>query len=279
LDQVQPLEPSNLKHVGKPVADHHVHSEWSWDARRGSMERSCRRAVELGLPSIAFTEHADWFRGESAVVDAAGYLECVERCRAGFAGLRILTGIELGEPHRHPDQVRELLSYGPFDRLLGSLHYISWNGVSADASRRGFLQAAAVDEMFRMYLLDMTTMLQGGPAFDVLAHIDYPKRYWPVEASYDEARFEEEFRSVLREAARRGVALEINSTRGGPAERALCPGATVLRWWREEGGRGVSFGSDAHRPGDVAAGLDLAAQLAGAAGFKPQDDLSEFWVR
>jgi hypothetical protein len=39
--------------------DSHVHSEWSWDADVGSMEDSCARAVELGLTSIAFTEHWD----------------------------------------------------------------------------------------------------------------------------------------------------------------------------------------------------------------------------
>jgi histidinol-phosphatase (PHP family) len=52
--------------------DGHVHSEWSWDAIAGSMERSCARAVELGLPSIAFTEHADFTR--SVVAPRAGRL-------------------------------------------------------------------------------------------------------------------------------------------------------------------------------------------------------------
>jgi histidinol-phosphatase (PHP family) len=41
-------------------SDSHVHSEWSWDAADGSMERTCARAVELGLASVAFTEHADF---------------------------------------------------------------------------------------------------------------------------------------------------------------------------------------------------------------------------
>jgi histidinol-phosphatase (PHP family) len=44
-------------------ADSHTHSEWSWDARArgiGSMRNSCSRAVELGLPAIAFTEHQDF---------------------------------------------------------------------------------------------------------------------------------------------------------------------------------------------------------------------------
>jgi histidinol-phosphatase (PHP family) len=39
--------------------DSHVHSEWSWDAPLASMERSCARALDLGLPAIAFTEHLD----------------------------------------------------------------------------------------------------------------------------------------------------------------------------------------------------------------------------
>ena len=41
-------------------ADSHVHSQWSWDALAGSMEGTCQRAVEIGLPAVAFTEHADF---------------------------------------------------------------------------------------------------------------------------------------------------------------------------------------------------------------------------
>ncbi len=40
--------------------DGHVHAEWSWDAPGGSMERTCARAVSLGLPAVTFTEHADY---------------------------------------------------------------------------------------------------------------------------------------------------------------------------------------------------------------------------
>ena len=43
--------------MGRPAPmlppDNHVHTEWSWDAYAGSMEQSCARALELGLPSIA----------------------------------------------------------------------------------------------------------------------------------------------------------------------------------------------------------------------------------
>src|SRR5882724_6552391 len=106
------------------VADGHVHSEWSWDAAVGSMEGCCARAVELGVPAVAFTEHLDYTVStvcpavlddsdhlaslttpEGLLVppafDAAGYLAAIERCRERFPGVRILSGLELGEPHRH----------------------------------------------------------------------------------------------------------------------------------------------------------------------------------
>jgi histidinol-phosphatase (PHP family) len=41
--------------------DNHVHSEFSWDTGpRASLLRACERAVEIGLPAIAFTEHLDF---------------------------------------------------------------------------------------------------------------------------------------------------------------------------------------------------------------------------
>ena len=32
--------------------DSHVHSQWSWDAPGGSMERTCEQALRLGLPAL-----------------------------------------------------------------------------------------------------------------------------------------------------------------------------------------------------------------------------------
>jgi PHP domain len=40
-------------------ADQHVHTQWSTDALQGSMRDACLRAIELGLPAVTFTDHAD----------------------------------------------------------------------------------------------------------------------------------------------------------------------------------------------------------------------------
>lgn len=260
------------------LADNHVHSQWSWDASRGDMERTCRRAVELGLPSIAFTEHADWIRGDECVFDAAGYSECLERCRSAYPDLRVLSGVEMGEPHRYPERARELLS-GGFERVLASVHCIEWGEQTEDASHRGFLTPEDVGEMFRVYLAETLTLIESDMPFQVLAHLDYPKRYWPEGARYVETDYEEELRTVLRSAAKRGLTLEVNTTRGGDPARYLCPGPVILGWWREEGGRAVSLGSDAHSPEHLAAGFSHAQDVVTAVGFKRPDDPLAFWTR
>jgi len=53
--------------------------------------------------------------------DAAAYLDEIDKCRERFPSLRILSGLELGEPHRHAAAAAAVLGGGPFDRVLGSL--------------------------------------------------------------------------------------------------------------------------------------------------------------
>jgi histidinol-phosphatase (PHP family) len=272
-------------------ADSHVHTQWSWDAAGGSMEDSCARAVELGLASIAFTEHADFTRwaiehpGELDAADAGlvgsdgllvppaldvnGYLECVRRCRGKFADLRILSGLELGEPHWHPGQVTALLRDAQPDRVLGSVHTLALHGPRMVDHLFGRLDPG---EIVRRYLDEVLRLAQSAAPFAVLAHIDYPVRYWPAEAGcFAPAVFEEEYRGVLTALARSGRALEVNTSVPLPA--------MIVRWWREAGGQTLTFGSDAHEPSGVAGRFAEAAAMAEAAGFSPGRYPHDFWRR
>jgi histidinol-phosphatase (PHP family) len=245
------------------------------------MEATCRKAVELGLPAIAFTDHCDFVHAfaEQRPLDLGGYLDAIERCRALFPDLRILSGVELGEPHRFPEEVAALLGATPLDRVLGSVHTVRLAGEAVDMSQ-GILTAEDSDRLLREYFAETLALVRSDQLFDVLAHLDYPKRYWPhAELAYREEDFEEELRAVLGELADRGGALEVNTTRGVEHRRGLCPGPVVLGWWREAGGERVSFGSDSHEPGKIAAGFRAAAELVEAAGFRPARDPAAFWRR
>ena len=242
------------------------------------MERSCERALEIGLPAIAFTEHADFalvHEGQHSV-DIAGYLDAVERCRAKFKGLRILTGVELGEPHWYPRETAEVLAAAPLDQVHGSIHCIRLDGDLLDASQFRKREGIDFPRAVREYFRETLAMVDSGQPFETLAHIDYPKRYWLAGAApYREEDYKEEIRAILSAAARTGRVLEVNTTRGD----TLCPDLTVVRWWRELGGQAVSYGSDAHQPDKVGAGFALATQMVEAAGFKPARDPMALWRR
>lgn len=281
--------------MGVPLpGDSHVHSEWSWDTQLGDMVGSCTRAVEIGLPAIAFTEHLDhtaWrierdgpYASEALTsiaapdgiltpppFDAAGYLEAVERCRERFPELRILSGAELGEPHRHAEQVERVLSAGRFDLLLGSLHSLPDRDAFAEPS--GIYPHRDPHEVMRAYLAGVVEMVSISGVFSVLAHIDYPVRSWPVERAgpFDPSLSRDEFHWALRATAQSGRALEINT------RLPLAP--TILRWWHEEGGDAVTFGSDAHLPPYVGHGFTAAAHMAEACGFRPGRHPYDRWRR
>lgn len=314
-----------------PVPDRHVHTEWSWDAAQGDMLASCARAVELGVPAVAFTEHADFTRwvtvaattgarggsskdrpqiaaaaalggrwewsdgrvsgrswpvrvpsgpGRSGNLDIAGYWDAIDRCRAAFPGLRIESGIELGEPHLFPEPAAHLLAHRPLDRVLGSLHCVEMDGELVDMSVPEMLAPEIATGQFRRYLRATLELVESEAPFTVLTHLDYPKRFWPhAELAFDERDFEAEYRAVLAALASSGRVLEVNSSRAMAPPRGPCPGLLPLRWWHQAGGAAVSFGSDAHRPEHLTAGLGDAVGVAEAAGFRASADPLELWRR
>jgi hypothetical protein len=98
------------------------------------------------------------------------------------------------------------------------------------------------DENVRSFFAETLALVQSAPAFAALAHLDYPKRYWPHDRlRYSELDFEAEYRGVLATAAAARPALEINTDCGDLAY-GPCPDAIVVRLWREVGARAISFG-------------------------------------
>lgn len=280
------------------TADAHVHSEWSWDvgsdpASVGAMRRICERAVRIGLPAVVFTEHLDLeddWRADSGDIgehaqkyvdetghvrlpkfDVEGYLAAIERCRHDYAGVRILTGVELGQPHLWDEKARALLSSGAIDRVNGSLHMLAFDhGGRAEPTTLYRYQPA--HQVMRSYLEEIPRMVAGSDSFAVFTHIDYAVRSWPVETAgpFEPRDFEEEFRAAMRAIAGSGRALEMNTRRLW---------AWIPQWWTEEGGRAVTFGSDTHGPADLAANFPEAMAMLDYFGFRPGARTEDLWRR
>lgn len=283
--------------------DGHVHSQWSFDAPLGDMERTCARAVQLGLKSLAFTEHVHltpWavveavappgFRGEvrhgvlvAEPLDVTGYMECLQRCRGRFPDLRVLSGVEMSEPHLHPEATRDLVSSGNFDRVLGAVHALDGPGPPAHGDRPRPPRPARLEvggiygqrpalEVVRAYLGEVLTMVQSDQPFSVLAHIDFPVRSWPAAAGpFRPEPVEEQYRAVLEALARSGRVLEVNTR--------LPLSHQVVGWWHDAGGHAVTFGSDAHDPDRLAWEFSDTAAMVAAQGFRPGPTPYEMWRR
>jgi len=281
-------------------ADTHVHSEYSWDTggptsrtAAGTMERTCTRAVQIGLPTVVFTEHLEfsgWMAApedfleplrplidddglmQPPAMDVEGYYGSIERCRRAFPDLRILTGVEFGQPHLDGPAAATVIDLSALDRVNGSLHTLPFRGHRSEPPTL-FRELSDPAEVIWTYLAEVPRMVDDGGNFEVFTHIDYAVRYWPTEqhGPFDPRPFEDGFRQAMRAIAASGRALEMNTG------RPLRP--WIPQWWADEGGRAVSFGSDDHNTNGLAANFPEATALLEHFGFRSGRRPEDFWTR
>lgn len=190
-------------------ADSHVHSEYSWDAATDPasvrlMRRTCERACRIGLSTLIFTEHLDFedhWRAEPAdldpherklidatghvrlpAFDLTGYLESIDRCRHTFPELRILTGVEFGQPHLWDGAAADIIGSGEINRVNGSLHMLPY-GDTDRAEPITLYRNQDPTEVMSAYLEEIPRMVAGSDTFAVFTHIDYAVRTWPTDTA------------------------------------------------------------------------------------------------
>jgi histidinol-phosphatase (PHP family) len=270
-------------------ADDHVHSEFSYDTGpSASMRAACERALALGIPSISFTEHLEFtqalpgdaidtaqissaYGGRRSSLDVDGYLAAIEECRDRFPSLRVLTGLESGQPHLFEASEAAVLAGGQFDRVLGSSHALLHDGMLVEIST--LFPLMPVEDVVRLYFAEVLAVVESSSPFQILAHVDFVGRYLPRwSGPYEDTVYEPEYREVFAALASSGRALEINT-------KSQLTTVEQLRWWYDAGGPAVSFGSDAHEPWVVGAGFADAVAMAEAAGFRPGKHPVDWWLR
>jgi histidinol-phosphatase (PHP family) len=235
------------------------------------MASMCEAAIEAGITEIGFTEHLDYHPQD----ECTGYFqpdpwwEEIQRCQSKYAdSLIIKAGLEISEPHRYPDKVRDILQNYDWDYTLGSLHWIG----DSNIFKEDFYQRTK-EETYHEYFQELEQMVDQGE-FHILAHMDLVKRYGVEHfGPFHPNEFEILIRRVLRTMARRDLALEINTIPLRRPIKETSPSSQILKWFHEEGGRRVTMGSDAHAPGEISANLNDAVTIIRDTGF---DSLTYF---
>jgi histidinol-phosphatase (PHP family) len=170
------------------------------------MAAMCERAMKIGLPALVFTDHleltpwaidkADLLEHLRPLVDDAGvlnpdpfdsegYFDSIERCRHRFPGLRILTGVEFGQPHLDQARARQVVDLDGPDRVNGSLHTLAVTD-DANAARSEpitLYRTWPADRVVRAYLTEALRMIAGSDVFTVPAISTMPSGTGPPSAT------------------------------------------------------------------------------------------------
>jgi histidinol-phosphatase (PHP family) len=246
--------------------DYHIHTQFSVDSE-ANMEAACQAAIARGITDIAFTDHLDFGPDDSSgYFRTAEYLAAIERCRKRYDGqLIVRAGVEVGEPHLFPAEAAAVVAQGDFDIVLGSAHY-------ADGMQAAWLEdffEQPLRQAYESYFRQVVDLSAGGE-FDILAHLDLVKRdAREFGRPYDGPEpYGAMIRTALRSLVERGKGIELNTSPLRRGQPEPCPSLQILRWYRELGGEILTLGSDAHSSAAVGEHLDLAIEMAKAAGFR-----------
>ncbi len=224
------------------------------------------RAVELGLDEIGFSDHSpmpqDDFDDWRMAKDKLGeYVAKVEAARRAFPQLRILLALEVDYLPGHEDWIRELAGRHEWDYFIGSVHYVSESWDVDNPNKLSEWRKRDPFHVWSVYFERLRAAAASG-LFEIIGHADLPKKF----GFYPKEDCSPLFRSFLEAAASTGTCIELNTAGLRKDCREIYPSPRLLKIARELS-VGITFGSDAHAPGEVGLAFAEAVALARSAGY------------
>lgn len=231
LNHRKPKEKESEKYY---KGDMHIHSKYSWDSEM-DIATIVENAERNKLKYVGIADHVDF--GNEATLDVIDRIkrrnEEIDKLQES-TDVRILKGLEVGEPHLYLDEMEYLKRIPDLDYTIGSIHFI----------KRKSLGALKCKDRINKYYLEMLRMVKEGN-FDILGHMDYIKKYFEV-SSFDEDLLYQ----ILETIKAKNVALEINT---GGIRRCgeEYPSKKILDIYEKEKGNKITYGSDAHEESEL----------------------------
>lgn len=252
----------------KNLADLHVHTDNSFDGNHSTMYM-CETAYMKGLRAVAFTDHLEidgFFKGQFDRTAIQSYFE-IAKARSAFSGkLLVCVGAEIGQAVYDKNIAEKLLETMNYDFVIGALHnlpdtedfyYMNFDDESIDYM-----------DLLRQYF-EWELELAKWAKFDTLAHITYPLRYivGKYNKTVDMTRFNEIIDEILITLIKNEKALEINTSGLRNAIGETSPNESIVKRFKQLGGKYITVGSDAHYAEHLGAGISEGYEIALRCGF------------
>lgn len=252
------------------MIDHHIHTKFG-DGKDAPGEMA-RAAKGVGIDVVGFSEHfprppgydypTEGFNHTELASRWFDYASKVSRLKADSDDpQKILFGTEIDYLPDEEDAIRAELSAFNFDFIIGSVHMIGKWGFDYKQEE---WEGKEVDKLYDAYWENMLKMVESN-LFDFVGHLDIIKvfrDYHPPKRDHTDSA-----RDFLKQVAKRGLSIEINS--GGLRKpcRELSPSRELIRE-AVDLKIPLTFGSDAHRVEDVGYHLSEVLEMIKAFGVR-----------
>lgn len=246
-------------------ADYHMHTPLCRHAT-GEPTDYAAHALHLGMTEIGFSDHSpmqeddfdDWRMRDAQLAE---YVAKVEQARKDHPQLTIRLALEVDFLPDRVGWIRQLAARHPWDYLIGSVHYISGGWDIDSPFKRELWERCDVDAVWTEYFSRLSLAARSG-LFDIIGHADLPKKFGHFPKR-DLSPLMDDFLNACQQT---DTAIELNTAGLRKECREIYPSRAILeRACAKQ--VAITFGSDAHAPGEVGADFASAVQLAKAVGY------------
>lgn len=258
-------------------ADYHVHCEFSDDSVE-PMENQIKRGIELGLDEICFTDHVDYgiksdfgdevqlYRSKDGSVTTEitdeplnnvnypVYFKKLDKMREEYGNqIRIKNGLEFGVQTITVPQFSKLYQtyQNRLDFTLLSMHQVD----NKEFWTQDFQKGRTQQEYNEKYYQEILAVQKQFKGYCVLAHLDLLARYDKLGV-YPFEKVKDIIAEILKQAISDNKGIEVNTSSFHYGLSDTQPSRSILKLYKDLGGKIITVGSDAHTTKYLADHLD-----------------------
>lgn len=254
------------------LCDSHTHSKYSFDGKE-SIEDMVKNAISKNIKVLTITDHCDAIGIGEKNNDFGVILEDVipqsvaeiREIKNKYSDkIKILAGMELGEPTQCPEKTKIALNLCNYDFILASTHQVR--------NREDFYfleyNKENVDTLLTEYFSEQLEIVRWNK-FDSLAHFDYPLRYINerTDITVDFDKYNKIIEEIFNILIRNNKSLEINTSTIKKSGSPM-PHLDLIKKYRDLGGKMFTLGSDAHTVDVIGKDIDTAIYILKDLGYK-----------
>lgn len=260
--------------------DYHLHTNYSFDSNT-TMDKYCKRALEIGFKEIAFTDHFILDQPEYQSISLEtfrDYYQEVNENRKRYP-INIKLGLEVDYLETYEEIIRQYISQfeenmkQKFDFIMGAVHFLDGRMFTKSKIAAEYFKDRDVGLIYTSYFTRLYNAVNS-KLFDIIAHPDVIRIYTgKYIEDYEFERYEGRVSKIVTALIKNHTGLEVNAKGYDFSINDSCPSSKFLAKYIDgmynKGQKPIlTIGSDAHAAKDLGRNLDKVMDKIVNAGAK-----------